>query len=146
MRLVTVFGFVLAAALGLYMYSWQMQKMASAAGAPGGSPQGLIDSVAVKADLMEMAGAEQQQLALEGKYLSFEDLRKKGVTMPEGRGPYTYTVDLSAGSFVIKATPKAAEGQTPGPTMTIGPDMKVKREGPAAAADDAAGDPAGDSK
>jgi len=146
MRLVTVLGFVLAAALGLYMYSWQIQKVSSATGSPTGTPQGIIDSVAVKADLLEMAGAEQQQFALEGKYLSFEDLRKKGVTMPESRGSYKYTVDLPAGSFVIKATPEVAEGQAPGATLSIGPDMKVKREGAQASTDDAASDGTADTK
>jgi len=125
MKLVTVLGFVLSAVAGLYIYSWQVEKLASSSGAS--SPSGIIDAVAVKADLLAMAGAERQQFALEGKYVSLDELRKKGVPLPENRGLYMFTADVTPMSFLIKAVHTPTDGSRPAQTLTIGPDMQVKK-------------------
>ena len=127
MRLIAVIGFIVAAALGLYVYSWQFQQMATSAG--GSSPQGIIDTVGIKTDLVAFAEAERQQYALEGTYLSLDDLRGKGIRLPAGRrGPYVFSAEVTPTTFVIKAAYRAPQGAKPMPTLTIGPDMEVKPE------------------
>jgi hypothetical protein len=130
MRLKFALGMILMVALAFAAYSWQIQRMSAIVGASG--PGGIVDAVGVKMDLLMIASAEQQQFALESKYLSLADLRAKGVAVPEKRGGYAFSADLTAGTFLIKATYKAPEGTQPPPELVIGPDMKVK-ELPAAA-------------
>ncbi len=112
---------IIAMAIGFGIYGWQMSKMGGSAG--GGSPTAIIDTVAVKTDLLSMAGAMKQQFALEGKYLSLAELRAKGVPVPERRGPFVYSADVTDMNFTIKAT---YEGKDARPPLTIGPDMQVK--------------------
>jgi|SRR5688572_2622139 len=115
---------VIAMAIGFGIYAWQTGRIGGGAG--GGSPTAIVDTVAVKTDLLAMANAERQQFALEAKYVSLEELRKRGVPMPERRGPYVYTAEVTDMTFTIKATYQAKDGETPPPTLTIGPDMQVK--------------------
>jgi hypothetical protein len=64
-----------------------------------------IDVTGVKGDLITFATAEKQQYALEGKYLSLDDLRAKGSTLPaDRRGPFTYTAEIGDTEFRITAT------------------------------------------
>ena len=118
-----VISAIVAAAIGFVMYAYTTGKIG---GGGGGSPTAIVDTVAVKTDLLSMANAERQQFALEAKYLSLEDLRKRGVPLPERRGPYVYSADVTDMTFTIKATYQAKDGETPAPTLTIGPDMQVK--------------------
>ena len=46
--------------------------------------------------------------------------------VPERRGPYVYSADVTDMTFTIKATYEAKEGEQARPTLTIGPDMLVK--------------------
>jgi hypothetical protein len=126
MKLVMVVGVVIAAVLGLMLSTWQMEKMGTATGAGGGSPTAIVDSVAVKTDLLTIAGALKQQFALEGKYVPLDELRTKGVPIPEKRGAYVYTADVTDMTFLVKATYVAPDGSKPQPPLTIGPDMKVQ--------------------
>ncbi len=119
-----IFAAIIAMALGFGIYAWQAGRLGGAAG--GGSPTAIVDTVAVKTDLLSMAGAMKQQFALEGKYVSLSELRAKGVTVPERRGPYVYSADVSDMTFTIKATYEGRDGEKARPTMTIGPDMQVK--------------------
>jgi hypothetical protein len=118
-----VISTIVAAAVGFAAYAYQTGKIGGKAGAK--SPMAVVDTVAVKTDLLTMANAERQQFALEGKYLSFDELRKRGVPVPERRGPYVYTAEVTDQNFLIKATYQAKEGEAPQPPLTIGPDMKV---------------------
>jgi len=119
-----VLGMILAGALGLGAFVWQSGRLGGGAG--GGSPTSIVDTVAVKTDLLSMAGAMKQQFALEARYVSLEDLRKRGVPVPERRGPYVYSAEVSEMNFTIKATYEVKDGETAPPTLTIGPDMVVK--------------------
>ena len=110
-------------AVGFGAYAFQTGKLG---GEPGGSPTAIVDTVAVKTDLLSMANAMKQQFALEAKYVSLEELRKRGVPVPERRGPFVYSADVTDMTFTIKATYEAKEGEDARPTMTIGPDMQVK--------------------
>ena len=115
---------VIAMAIGFGIYGWQTGKLGGTAG--GGSPTAIVDTVAVKTDLLSIAGAQKQQFALEGKYVSLAELRAKGVPVPERRGPFVYTADVTDMTFTIKATYEVKDGEQPRPTLTIGPDMVVK--------------------
>ena len=115
---------IIAMAIGFGIYGWQTGKLGGGAG--GGSPTAIVDTVAVKTDLLSMAGAMKQQFALEGKYVGLAELRAKGVPVPERRGPYVYSADVTDMTFTIKATYEAKEGEQARPTLTIGPDMQVK--------------------
>ena len=119
-----IFAAIIAMAIGFGFYAWQTGKLGGGAG--GGSPTAIVDTVAVKTDLLSMANAMKQQFALEAKYVSLEELRKRGVPVPERRGPFVYTADVTDMTFTIKATYEAKEGERARPTMTIGPDMQVK--------------------
>lgn len=123
MRLGTIVASVIAAmAVGFGAYAMQAGKLG---GEAGGSPTAIVDTVAVKTDLLSMAGAMKQQFALEARYVSLAELRARGVKLPERRGPYVYSADVTDMDFTIKATYEAQDGDSPKPTMTIGPDMKV---------------------
>lgn len=110
-------------AVGFGAYAYQTGKLG---GEAGGSPTAIVDTVAVKTDLLSMANAMKQQFALEAKYVSLAELRSRGVPVPERRGPFVYSADVTDMNFTIKATYEAKEGEEPRPTMTIGPDMHVK--------------------
>ena len=117
-------GGIVAMAIGFGAYAWQTGKLSGTAG--GGSPTAIVDTVAVKTDLLSMAGAMKQQFALEAKYVSLAELRAKGVPVPERRGAYVYSADVTDMNFTIKATYEGKDGEQARPTMTIGPDMVVK--------------------
>lgn len=121
MRVGSLIAFIAAAAIGVWMYSKQTAPLNTSAG--GSAPTGVIDTVGVNADLISLAGAQRQQFALEGKYLTLAELRAKGVSVPERRGPYVYSAEVGTGTFTISAT---YTGQGSAPTLTIGPDMQVR--------------------
>ena len=121
MRVVSLIAFVIAAGVGAWIYSRQTRPLDTTSATPG-----VIDTVGVKTDLLTMAGAERQELALQGKYATLAELRAKGLTVPERRGPYVYTADISAASFTITATYTGQAGAKAPATLTIGPDMQVR--------------------
>jgi len=88
---------------GAYIYMRQAQS-ATAAGAD--SPQGTVDIVGVKHDLVAIVRAERVHSALHGSYGSLDDLRSSGdLSMDRNnRGPYRYSVDLSGSTFRVIAT------------------------------------------
>ena len=110
-------------AVGFGAYAYQTGKLGAEA---GGSPTAIVDTVAVKTDLLSMAGAMKQQFALEAKYVSLAELRARGVPVPQRRGPYVYSADVTDMTFTIKATYEGKDGEKARPTLTIGPDMQVK--------------------
>jgi len=114
---------IVAMAVGFGAYAYQTGKLG---GEAGGSPTAIVDTVAVKTDLLSMANAMKQQFALEAKYVSLAELRSRGVPVPERRGPFVYTADVTDMTFTIKATYEGKDGEKARPTLTIGPDMQVK--------------------
>jgi hypothetical protein len=101
LRILGLLGLIIALAIGFYIHTRQAQSVAPAAG----SPRAAIDITGVKNDLLAFANAEKQQFALEGKYLSFDELRAKGTALPaDHRGPYAYAAEISDSNFRITAT------------------------------------------
>ena len=99
-RVLGLIGLLIAMAIGFYLYTRSTQTTSSAVGAA--TPRAAIDVTGVRNDLLTFASAEKQQFALEGKYLSLDELRAKGTVLPQDRrGPYSYSADVSATSFRI---------------------------------------------
>lgn len=124
MRAFGLLGLLVALGIGYVVY---MQQAQTTAAVDGGSPQGVIDVVGVKTDLMSFANAERQQLALEGKYLPIEELRAKGISLPgDARGPYSYTADVSDRDFRVTATYDGPAASGAPAVLSIGPSGQVE--------------------
>jgi hypothetical protein len=98
-------GILIVAALGFYIYSKQATAL-SPEGKPKASPRATIDLAAVKNDLLQIAQAERGEFALNGKYVSLEQLQSSGALSMkgDGRGPYHYAVEVGDTSFRVTAT------------------------------------------
>ncbi len=120
-------GLLIALAVGFYLYTKSTQSTSSALGAA--TPKAAIDVSGVRQDLLAFANAEKQEYALEGKYLSFDELRAKGTVLPQDRrGPYSYSADVSSTSFRITAT-YTGEAMAGAPkTLSIGDSMQIEQE------------------
>jgi hypothetical protein len=101
-----MFGFlsvVIVMAIGMYIYSRQVQSPSAAAGAT--TPRGAINITGVKSDLVTIASAERRYFASEGKYASLDDLISTNyITVARQRPPYSYSVEFNSGSFRVIAT------------------------------------------
>lgn len=128
-RWMGIAGLLIAAGIGLFLYSKQMTSIAPGAATGAASPRATIDVTGVKNDLLAFGNAEKQQYALEGKYLSLDDLRAKGTVLPaDHRGPYTYTADISDTSFRVTAT-YSGEAQAGVPrTLSISDSMSIESQ------------------
>ena len=120
-------GLLVALAIGFYLYTKSTQATSSAMGAA--TPRAAIDVSGVRQDLLAFAAAEEQQFALEGKYLSLDELRAKGTALPaDRRGPYSYSADVSWTSFRITATYLGEESGGAPKSLTIGETMEIEQQ------------------
>ena len=94
-----------------------------------GSRDAVADITGVQNDLLAIASAERSQFALEGKYLSLDELRSKGViNLPtSGRAGYTYTVELGGNSFRALARYSGPPAAAPR-TISVDQSMEVRTE------------------
>ena len=127
-------GFVsllIVAALGFYIYSKQATAVSPGQNAAA-SPRATIDLVGVKNDLLNIAKAERGQFALDGKYVSLDELISSGaLSMPSpGRGPYKYSVETSSSGFRAIATFSAPGDPPTGMphTLSVDDSMQVTQE------------------
>jgi len=101
-----LFGFlsvVIVMAIGMYIYSKQVQTTSAAAGA--NSPQAAINITGVRNDLISIATAERRYFASEGRYGSFDDLVSANyISLRRQRPPYSYEVEISSSRFRVVAT------------------------------------------
>lgn len=101
-----LFGFlsvVIVMAVGMYIYSKQVQSSSAAAGA--NSPKAAINITGVRSDLISIASAERRYFASEGKYASLDELISTNyITVARQRPPYTYEVETSSSGFRVVAT------------------------------------------
>jgi hypothetical protein len=113
-----LFGFlsvVIVMAIGMYIYSQQVQSASAAAGAT--SPQAAINITGVKSDLISIASAERRYYATEGKYASLVELiSTNSVSVARQRPPYSYAVEITPTSFRIVAT-RAGESASGTPSQ-----------------------------
>ncbi len=125
-RILGFVGLLIALAVGFYLYTRQAQSTSSAIGAA--SPKAAIDVTGVRNDLLAFANAEKQQYALEGKYLSLEELRAKGISIPgDRRGAYTYSAEIGEASFRIVATSSGTEAGAPR-VISISENMQIQTD------------------
>ncbi len=126
-RVLGLLGLVIVLGIGWFIYSKQVQTASPAAG--GSSPRAVVDVTGVRNDLLSFANAEKQEFALDGKYLSLDDLRAKGTALPaDHRGPWTYSADVSDTSFRVTATFSGPD--TPGApkSLSIGETMQIETQ------------------
>ena len=113
---------VLAIAAVIYMRQMQSTTIGGAS-----TPQGTIDIVGVKYDLMAIAQAERMHNGLRGGYASLDDLRSSGdLTMPRNnRGPYNYAVEVTSSGFRATATLAGVEGIRAPHTISVDQTMEI---------------------
>lgn len=100
-------GLLIALAIGGYLYMKQTQAVS-----PGGvegstaNPRATVDVAGVRNDLVAIAEAERRHFALDGNYVSIDDLRSNGdISLPQnGRGPWSYSSETTGSGFRILAT------------------------------------------
>lgn len=101
-----IFGFlalVIAMAVGLYLYARQSQAISESV--PGGTLQSLPNLAGVKNDLIVIANAERAYMGQQSRYASLEELvAAQYSTIPRGRPPYSYSVEVSETGFRVIAT------------------------------------------
>jgi hypothetical protein len=119
------FGFltlIIVVAVGAYIYMRQTQGVMTAGTS---NPTATVDLIGVKNDLLAIAQAERSHAALQGNFVSLEELRSQGdLNMPrDNRGPYTYSAEVGAGDFHIVAT---YSGPDPGMPKTISIDQTMQ--------------------
>ncbi|HLJ29440.1 MAG TPA: hypothetical protein VKY85_22215 [Candidatus Angelobacter sp.] len=114
-------------AAGVYIY---MQQAQSATAEGAGSPQGTVDLVGVRHDLMSIAQAERVHNSLHGSYGSLDELRSSGdLTMGRGnRGPYNYSVEVSGSGFRATATYSGPANIAASRTISIDQNMQFSQE------------------
>jgi hypothetical protein len=102
-RLLGFISVVIVMAIGMYLYSKEMQSSSAAAGA--NSPKAAINITGVRSDLISIASAERRYFATEGKYASLDELiASKYITIARQRPPYTYEIETSSSGFRVIAT------------------------------------------
>ena len=101
-RLFGFLGVVIALAIGMYVYSQQVQSSSATAGA--NNPKAAINITGVRSDLISIATAERRYFASEGKYVSLDELISSNyITVARQRPPYTYQVQISSNGFRVVA-------------------------------------------
>ena len=119
-------GVMIVLCVGAWLYTQQAKSVTPEG---SGNVRAVADITGVQNDLLAIASAERSQFALEGKYLSLEELRSKGViNLPTGGGAgYTYSVEVGRTSFRAVASysgPPAAAPQT----ISVDQSMEVRTE------------------
>jgi hypothetical protein len=101
-RILGLLGFVIAMAIGLYVYSSQIKATEAA---PATNPATAANITGVKTDLLTIANAERGYLAQEGHYASLDELISgKYLTISGSRPPYSYDVETDNNGFRVTAT------------------------------------------
>ena len=126
--IIGLLGLVIALGIGAYIYTHSAKSAADAAGGAG-SPKMAIDVTGVKNDLIAFGTAEKQTYALDGKYLSIDEMRAKGSSIPaDHRGSFTYASQVSDTGFKITATYTGEAMAGIPKSLSIDETMQVKTE------------------
>jgi len=113
-------------AVGMWLYSRQAKSVMPVG---AGKVTGLVDTVGVQNDLVAIANAERSQFALNGHYVSLDELRANAeYNLPaSGRAGYTYSVDAASDGFRAVASYSGAPGTAP-QTISIDQTMEIRTE------------------
>src|SRR5271167_795769 len=119
-------GLMIVLCVGAWLYTRQAKSVMPAG---SGNIRAVVDVTGVQDDLLAIANAERSQFALEGKYLSLDELRSKAViNLPaSGRAGYTYSVDAGGNAFRVVASYSGPPGAAP-QTITIDQTMEIRTE------------------
>ena len=122
-RLFGFVGLVAALAIGMYIYSKQIQSTSATAGA--NNPKAAVNITGVRTDLMAIAQAERRYFATEGKYASLDELvSSHSITISRQRPPYTYEVETGSGGFRVVATRSTDDGSGMPAQMSVDENME----------------------
>ena len=93
-------------------------------------PAEQIDVVSIRAELMQIARAEQRYLVMYSKYGALEELQKEQLLVDAAdRRGYTFTVAINGtDGFTVTAAP-ADPAKTAWPTLTIDQTLQVSEKG-----------------
>ena len=117
---------VIVMAIGMYIYSKQMQSSSAEAGA--NNPKAAINITGVRADLIAIASAERRHFASDGKYVSLDELiSSKDITVARQRPPYSYEVETTTGSFKVVATRTVDDGSGTPAQLTVDDNMEFQQ-------------------
>jgi len=126
MRVFGLMSVVIVMAIGMYIYSKQMQSSSAEAGA--NNPKAAINITGVRADLIAIASAERRHFASDGKYVSLDELiSSKDITVARQRPPYSYEVETTAGSFKVVATRTVDDGSGTPAQLTVDDNMEFQQ-------------------
>jgi hypothetical protein len=126
-RLFGLVAILIVMAAGAYIYMRQAQS-ATVQGAA--DPEGTVDVVGVRHDLMAIAQAERVHSSLHSGYAALEELRSSGdLTMArDSRGPYNYSVDVSGSGFRAVATYSGPPSAGVSRTISIDQSLQFSQE------------------
>ncbi|HET9182196.1 MAG TPA: hypothetical protein VFP59_08700 [Candidatus Angelobacter sp.] len=113
--------------VGAWFYMHQAQHVMSAGTS---NPTAAVDLTGVRSDLLAMAQAERSHAAMNGSYVSLDDLRSNGdLTMTrDHRGPYTYSAEVSGDGFRIAATYSGPENSGMPKSLSIDQTMEISQQ------------------
>src|SRR5258707_3995269 len=124
-RLFSFLSVIIVMAVGMYIYSQQIQSSSAPTGA--NTPKAAINITGVKSDLMSIASAERRYLASEGKYASFDELVSSNyITVARQRPPYSYDVETSSGGFRVVATRSGDDGSGTPARLSVDENMEFQ--------------------
>ncbi|HEY3974912.1 MAG TPA: hypothetical protein VGM18_18035 [Candidatus Sulfotelmatobacter sp.] len=124
-RMFGFLGVVMAMAIGMYIYSRQMQSSSAEAGA--NNPKAAINITGVRSDLISIAQAERRHFAAEGKYVSLDELiSNNDISVARQRPPYSYEIETSAGSFKVIATRNGDDGSGTPAQLSVDENMEFE--------------------
>jgi hypothetical protein len=123
-----LFGFlsiVIVLAIGMYIYSKQVQSSSAAAGA--NNPKAAINITGVRSDLISLANCERRYLAAEGKYASLDELVSANyIAVAPQRPPYTYEIQTSSNGFRVIATRSGPDASGTPAQLSIDENMELQ--------------------
>ncbi len=122
-RALGLIGVLIAAAMGFYLYTQQAQTASQGTA----KPRQTIDIAGVKNDLIAIANAERRYYATEARYASLDELCIHGdISLPtNGRGPFTYSAEVSETGFRIVATYSGPPGPDAAQNLSIDETMQI---------------------
>jgi hypothetical protein len=118
---------IIVVGIGAYIYMRQTQGVMTAGTS---NPTATADLIGVRTDLLNIAQAERSYAALNGKYVSLDELRAQGsLTMDRNnRGPYTYSAEVTDSTFRIVATYNGPISSGMPKTLSVDQSMEVRQE------------------
>jgi hypothetical protein len=125
-RVFSFVGLLIVLLVGAWLYT---RQASSAMPAGSSNVRAVADITGVQNDLLAIANAERSQFALEGKYLSLDELRSKAViNLPtSGRAGYTYCVEYGSAGFRAVASYSGPAGASP-QTISVDQSMQIRTE------------------